>query len=163
MAKSAAAAGVELFVLDDGWFGERDDETSSLGDWRVDRRKLPDGLGGLARKVEALGMKFGLWIEPEMVSPRSGLFAEKPLWAVGVPGREPTTARNQYVLDLSNPEVVEHIHAGMAAILRSAPISYVKWDMNRNITEAYGATLPPERQGEFFHRSFWACTSSTAA
>ncbi len=152
MAKSAAAAGVELFVLDDGWFGERDDDTSSLGDWRVDRRKLPDGLGGLARKVEALGMKFGLWIEPEMVSPRSGLFAEKPLWAVGVPGRERTTARNQFVLDLSNPEVVEHIHAGMAAILRSAPISYVKWDMNRNITEAYGATLPPERQGEFFHR-----------
>ena len=144
--------GIELFVLDDGWFGTRDDDTSSLGDWFVDRRKLPSGLDGLARRIEALGLRFGLWIEPEMVSPRSQLFAEHPDWAVGVPGRERTESRNQYVLDLSRPEVVEHLFGVIADVLGSAPISYVKWDMNRNITEPFGLALPPERQGEFFHR-----------
>ena len=152
IARAANELGVELFVLDDGWFGERDDETSSLGDWRVDKRKLPGGIEGIARKIEALGMKFGIWIEPEMVSPKSELFEAKPDWAVGIPGRRRTTARNQYVLDFSNPEVIEHLYSTMVALLRSAPISYVKWDMNRNVTEAFGATLPPERQGEFFHR-----------
>jgi alpha-galactosidase len=152
IARASSALGVELFVLDDGWFGERGDDTSSLGDWVANERKLPGGIGGLARKIEALGMKFGIWIEPEMVSPKSRLFEEKPEWAVGAPGRARTAARNQYVLDFSNPKVVDRMHAVMRGLLGSAPVSYVKWDMNRNITEAYGASLPPERQGEFFHR-----------
>ena len=152
MASSAAGMGIELFVLDDGWFGQRDADTSSLGDWFVDRRKLPNGIDGLARRIEALGMRFGLWIEPEMVSERSELFAAHPDWAVGVPGRTRTEARNQYVLDMSRPEIVDHLHETLAGLLRSAPISYVKWDMNRNITEPYSLALPPDRQGEFFHR-----------
>ena len=152
MARAAADLGVELFVLDDGWFGERDDDTSSLGDWQVDRRKLPGGLGPLAADVEALGLRFGLWIEPEMVSPRSRLFEAHPDWAIGVPGRPRTESRQQLVLDLSRPAVVDHLEAAIAAILESASISYVKWDMNRNITEPYGASLPADRQGEFFHR-----------
>jgi alpha-galactosidase len=152
MARAAAGLGIELFVLDDGWFGERDSDESSLGDWTPDPRKLPGGLGRVAQAVEEMGMRFGLWMEPEMVSPRSRLFESHPGWAIGIPGRPRTRARNQYVLDLSNPEVVDYLYGVMTGILRSAPISYVKWDMNRNITEAFGASLPPERQGEFFHR-----------
>ena len=152
MAAASVALGVELFVLDDGWFGERHDDTSSLGDWSVDRARLPDGLAGLAQKVRGLGLSFGLWIEPEMVSRRSRLFAEHPDWAIGVPGRERTEGRNQYVLDMSRPEVVEHLEGVLTALLASAPISYVKWDMNRTITEPYSAGLPPERQAEQMHR-----------
>ncbi|HXG40647.1 MAG TPA: alpha-galactosidase, partial [Candidatus Limnocylindrales bacterium] len=152
IARASRDLGVELFVLDDGWFGERDDPTRSLGDWVVDRRKLPSGLDGLARAVEALGLRFGLWVEPEMVSERSELFRAHPDWAIGVPGRPRTPSRYQYVLDLSRPEVVDHLARVLGELLRSAPISYVKWDMNRNITEPYGLALPPERQGEFFHR-----------
>lgn len=144
--------GIELFVLDDGWFGARDDDTSSLGDWTVDRRKLPNGLDGLATRIRALGLDFGLWIEPEMVNPRSKLFEAHPDWAIGVPGRPRNESRNQFVLDMARPEVVDHLDDAISAILASAPISYVKWDMNRNITEAYGGSLPAERQGEFFHR-----------
>ena len=152
MAAAARDLGVELFVLDDGWFGERDDDTSSLGDWVVDRRKLPGGLEAVARRVLDLGLQFGLWIEPEMVNPRSRLFAEHPDWALGVPGRPRTESRNQLVLDLSRPEVVDHLYAALHEILASAPITYVKWDMNRSLTEPYSAALPPDRQGEFFHR-----------
>jgi alpha-galactosidase len=152
MARSTADLGIELFVLDDGWFGERDSDTSSLGDWVVDRRKLPGGLGALAHDVEALGIRFGLWIEPEMVSPRSRLFDAHPEWAIQVPGRDRTEIRHQLVLDLGRPEVVDHLDAAISGVLESAAISYVKWDMNRNITEPFGGTLPPERQGEFFHR-----------
>ncbi len=152
IATSARDLGVELFVLDDGWFGKRDSDDSSLGDWFVDRRKLPNGLEGLAAGVEALGMTFGLWIEPEMVSERSELFAAHPDWAVGVPGRPRTESRQQLVLDMSRPEVVDHLVEVLSAVLSSAPISYVKWDMNRNITEPYSAALPADRQGEFFHR-----------
>ncbi|MBU0929379.1 MAG: alpha-galactosidase [Spirochaetes bacterium] len=152
MADAARDLGVELFVLDDGWFGERDDDTSSLGDWVENRRKLPGGLSGLASAIEARGMRFGVWIEPEMVSRNSRLFEARPDWAVGVPGRERTSARNQYVLDMSNPAVVDHLHAEMSRILGSASISYVKWDMNRNITDAWGSSLGADRQGEFFHR-----------
>lgn len=144
--------GIELFVLDDGWFGARDDDTSSLGDWVVDARKLPDGIDGLARRITDLGIGFGLWIEPEMVSPDSDLFRAHPDWAVGVPGRERTTSRHQLVLDLARPEVVDHLAEVLIDVLASAPISYVKWDMNRNITEPWSASLPPDRQGEFFHR-----------
>jgi alpha-galactosidase len=152
MAVAARDLGVELFVLDDGWFGQRDDDTSSLGDWSVDERKLPSGLPELVRRIEALGLSFGIWIEPEMVNARSRLFEAHPEWAVGVPGRSRSELRNQYVLDLSDPQVVDHLERVIGGILASAPISYVKWDMNRVITEPYGASLPPERQGEFFHR-----------
>jgi len=152
MATSARDLGVELFVLDDGWFGTRDGDTSSLGDWVVDRRKLPNGLDGVARRIIELGMGFGLWIEPEMVSPDSHLYRAHPEWAIGIPGRARTEIRQQLVLDMSQPEVVDQLAEIMIDVLSSAPISYVKWDMNRNITEPYGLGLPPERQGEFFHR-----------
>jgi alpha-galactosidase len=152
IAIAAKEMGIELFVLDDGWFGRRDDDTSSLGDWVVDRRKLPDGLGALGTKVEALGLRFGIWIEPEMVSVRSRLFEAHPEWAIGVPGRPRTESRSQLVLDLARSDVVDHLFDAIAAILASAPISYVKWDMNRYITEPHSLELPPDRQGEFFHR-----------
>jgi alpha-galactosidase len=152
IAGTAKDLGIELFVLDDGWFGERNDDHTSLGDWFVDRKKLPDGIEGIANKIEALGMKFGLWFEPEMVSEKSKLFAEHPDWAIGVPGRPRTEGRNQLVLDMGRPEIVDYLFNLISGVLRSAPISYVKWDMNRNITEPYSLALPPDRQGEFFHR-----------
>jgi alpha-galactosidase len=152
IATSARDLGVELFVLDDGWFGARDDDTTSLGDWFVDRRKLPNGLAGVAARVEALGLRFGLWIEPEMVSERSRLFEAHPDWAVGIPGRPRTESRQQLVLDMSRPEIVNHLFGVLSELLASAPISYVKWDMNRTITEPYSSALPADRQGEFFHR-----------
>jgi len=152
MATSARDLGVELFVLDDGWFGERDSDDSSLGDWFVDRRKLPNGLDGLAGEVKGLGMRFGLWIEPEMVSERSRLFADHPDWAIGVPGRSRTESRQQLVLDMSRTEVVDHLFGVLSDVFSSAPISYVKWDMNRTITEPFSPGLPADRQGEFFHR-----------
>jgi alpha-galactosidase len=152
IASSARDLGVELFVLDDGWFGERDSDDSSLGDWVVDRRKLPDGLEGLGARVEALGLRFGIWIEPEMVSERSQLFEAHPDWAVGVPGRPRTESRQQLVLDLSRPEIVDHLFGVLSEVLASAPISYLKWDMNRTITEPFSPALPADRQGEFFHR-----------
>jgi alpha-galactosidase len=152
IATTARDLGVELFVLDDGWFGARDDDTTSLGDWFVDRRKLPDGLDGVARRITDLGMGFGLWIEPEMVSQRSRLFEAHPDWAIGVPGRPRTESRQQLVLDMTRPEVVDHLTAALTEVLGNAPISYVKWDMNRNITEPFSPSLPPDRQGEFFHR-----------
>jgi len=152
MARASADLGIELFVLDDGWFGERDTDTTSLGDWTVNRRKLSGGLAPLAAEIEGLGLSFGLWIEPEMVSARSRLFEAHPDWAIGVPGRPRTESRQQLVLDLSRPEVVDHLEAAIAEVLAGASISYVKWDMNRNITEPYAGALPPDRQGEFFHR-----------
>jgi alpha-galactosidase len=152
IATVAREVGIELFVLDDGWFGARDDDTSSLGDWFVDRRKLPDGVDGLARAVEALGLKFGLWIEPEMISERSQLFAAHPDWAIGVPGRKRTRSRHQLVLDMGRNEIVDHLFDVLSELLAGAPISYVKWDMNRTITEPWSLALPADRQGEFFHR-----------
>ena len=149
---SARELGVELFVLDDGWFGARNDDTTSLGDWFVDRAKLPDGLEGVATRITALGLDFGLWIEPEMVSADSELFRAHPDWAIGIPGRPRTESRQQLVLDLGRAEVVDHLDRVLGQVLESAPISYIKWDMNRNITEPYGRSLPAERQGEFFHR-----------
>jgi alpha-galactosidase len=152
IATTARDLGVELFVLDDGWFGARDDDTTSLGDWFVDRRKLPDGIEGVARRITDLGIGFGLWIEPEMVSQRSRLFEAHPDWAIGIPGRPRTESRQQLVLDMTRPEVVDHLTGVLTEVLGSAPIAYVKWDMNRNITEPYSPSLPPDRQGEFFHR-----------
>ncbi|HEY6568811.1 MAG TPA: alpha-galactosidase, partial [Candidatus Limnocylindrales bacterium] len=152
IAGKAKDLGVELFVLDDGWFGRRDNDDSSLGDWVVDRRKLPGGIEALARDVRALGLTFGLWIEPEMVNADSDLFRAHPDWAIGVPGRSRTESRQQLVLDFARPEVVDHIADALIAVLASAPIDYVKWDMNRNITEPWTAAVPSDRQGEFFHR-----------
>jgi alpha-galactosidase len=152
IAASAKDLGVEMFVLDDGWFGVRDDDTTSLGDWVVDRRKLPDGIDGVAERITALGMGFGIWIEPEMVSAESDLFRAHPDWAIGIPGRARTESRQQLVLDMARPEVVDHLTEVLTAVLASAPITYVKWDMNRYITEPWSASLPPDRQGEFFHR-----------
>jgi alpha-galactosidase len=152
IASAAADLGVELFVLDDGWFGQRDSDDSSLGDWFVDRRKLPDGLDGLGARIEALGLRFGLWIEPEMISERSQLFEAHPDWAIGVPGRPRTELRQQLVLDMSRPEIVDHLFDALSGVFSGAPISYVKWDMNRTITEPYSLALPADRQGEFFHR-----------
>ncbi|MDR3284571.1 MAG: alpha-galactosidase [Treponema sp.] len=152
MARAAKDLGIELFVLDDGWFGKRDDDRSSLGDWFPHRGKLPDGVAALARKITAMGLKFGLWIEPEMVSPDSELFRARPDWAVGVPGRERTEQRFQYVLDMGRREIVDHLFEVLSGIIGGADISYIKWDMNRFLTEPYSLSLPPERQGEFFHR-----------
>ncbi|MED3563147.1 alpha-galactosidase [Bacillus xiapuensis] len=152
IAKSADELGIELFVLDDGWFGKRNDDTTSLGDWNVDCIKLPNGLESLAVKINELGMKFGLWFEPEMISPDSDLYREHPDWAVGLQHLPKTLGRNQLVLDFSRPEIVEYLYEKMSDIIRRTKLSYIKWDMNRNITEAYSQKLASNQQGEFFHR-----------
>ncbi|WP_208591825.1 alpha-galactosidase [Gracilibacillus suaedae] len=152
MAKQSNKLGVELFVLDDGWFGKRNDDTTSLGDWFVNDDKLPNGITGLAEKVTDLGMDFGLWFEPEMVSKVSKLYEEHPDWIIHVPNRNPSHGRNQYVLDFSRKEVVDTLYHMIAEILRDAPISYVKWDMNRYLTEIGSRVLPADRQREVTHR-----------
>jgi alpha-galactosidase len=152
IAKSASELGIELLVLDDGWFGKRNDDTSSLGDWHVDLNKLPHGLESLAQKITETGMKFGLWFEPEMISPNSELFSEHPDWAVGVPGQHYTLGRNQLVLDFSRPEIVDYLYEKMSGIIKQTNLAYIKWDMNRNITEAFSQKLAVDQQGEFFHR-----------
>lgn len=152
IAKIGAELGAELFVMDDGWFGARDDDTSSLGDWEVNRKKLPHGLDGLQKRLQALGLDFGIWVEPEMISENSALYRAHPDWAVQQPGRTPCLGRNQLVLDLCRKEVRDYIVEAMTRIFFSAEISYVKWDNNRNFSDAYSPALPPERQGEFFHR-----------
>lgn len=151
-ARRAAELGMDMLVLDDGWFGRRDDDTSSLGDWFVNAPKLPHGLPALVEKINAIGLKFGLWFEPEMVSPDSELYRKHPDWALHVPGRPLSTSRNQLVLDMSRPEVVDCLFEQMCAILDSANIEYVKWDANRPLSEVGSAALPPERQGEVAHR-----------
>lgn len=154
LAKKAHDVGVELLVLDDGWFGTRDDGGSSLGDWVAYRKKLPNGLEGLSDKLAEMGMQFGLWFEPEMISENSNLFQKHPDWYIGIPGRPRTPARGpgQLVLDLTRTEVCDYIVDALSAALRSAKISYVKWDMNRNITEIGSAELPANRQQELPHR-----------
>jgi len=136
MAKKAKNIGVDLFVLDDGWFGKRDDARSSLGDWVVHRKKLPNGLDGLAKKLAEFGMKFGLWFEPEMISPDSDLYRAHPDWVVRVPQVEPIEYRFQWVLDLTRREVCDYVVKAIGDVLRSADISYVKWDMNRFVCDA---------------------------
>lgn len=152
IAEAGAELGIELFVLDDGWFGKRDDDTTSLGDWTVDRRKLPLGLKDLADRVTRLGMQFGLWFEPEMISPDSELYRAHPDWCLHVPNRSRSTGRNQLTLDLSRDDVCDYIVDAVSGVLASAPITYVKWDMNRHMTEIGSALLPPERQRETAHR-----------
>ncbi|HZH61593.1 MAG TPA: alpha-galactosidase [Metabacillus sp.] len=152
IAKVGQELGIELFVLDDGWFGKRDDDTSSLGDWFVDRNKLPDGLDSLAKNVEKLDMQFGLWFEPEMISVNSELYRDHPDWCLHVPNRRRSESRNQLILDFSRDEVCDAIIKMVSDILSSVPVSYVKWDMNRHMTEIGSAVLPPERQRETAHR-----------
>jgi len=152
LADDAAQLGIELFVLDDGWFGARDSDTAGLGDYDVNRKKLPSGLAGLAKEIQRRGMRFGLWFEPEMVNEDSDLFRAHPDWAVTTPGRPVTRGRNQLVLDLANPEVQDYLIEQVGKVLDSAPIDYVKWDMNRHISDAYSPTLAPHREGEFYHR-----------
>lgn len=152
IAKSGSELGIELFVLDDGWFGRRDKDNSSLGDWFEDRRKLPEGLKDLAERVNQTGLQFGLWVEPEMVSPDSDLYRNHPDWCLHVPDRRRTEARDQLVLDMSREDVRSYLHERLSDIFRTVPISYVKWDMNRNMTEIGSALCPPERQKETAHR-----------
>ena len=137
LAKRAADAGVELFVMDDGWFGERDDDTKALGDWEVNRNKLPGGLKGLADKINKTGMDFGIWVEPEMISVNSNLYKEHPDWCLVNPRREHSEGRNQRVLDLSRKEVRDFVIEAMSNVFSSANISYVKWDMNRIFSDVY--------------------------
>ncbi|MCR5293734.1 MAG: alpha-galactosidase [Lachnospiraceae bacterium] len=152
MAREAKDAGVELFVLDDGWFGARNSDWAGLGDWYCNLSKIPSGIGGLSRKIEDMGLKFGLWVELEMVNPDSDLFRAHPDWAIHVPGRFRSHARHQYVLDFSRPEVVDYIYEMAAKLLSEARISYIKWDMNRYMTEPFSPGLPADRQGEMMHR-----------
>lgn len=150
LAKQAKQLGVEMFVLDDGWFGARNSDTAGLGDYNVNRKKLPCGLDGLAKRVKRMGMKFGLWFEPEMVNPDSDLFRAHPEYALSAPDRQPTYGRNQLVLDLCSPEVRDYIVDSVCGVLDSAEIAYVKWDMNRHISDAYSRFC--NGQGEVFHR-----------
>ncbi len=151
-AGKAKECGIELFVLDDGWFGARNDDKRGLGDWKANREKLPNGIEGLSEKIEALGMKFGLWFEPEMVNKDSNFFRQHPDYIIQTPGRSTSHGRNQFVLDFSRKEVVDAVYEQMYEILSKARISYIKWDMNRSISECFSSAYPAKRQGEIFHR-----------
>jgi len=152
LARAAKDVGAELIVLDDGWFGARNDDTSSLGDWRVNTKKFPSGLGGVSRKVRELGLGFGLWIEPEMVNVDSELYRAHPDWVMDIPGRAHAEGRNQRILDLADPAVVDYLAETLGAALAEAEVDYVKWDMNRIFSDVFSRSLPAERQGEVAHR-----------
>ena len=152
LAKAARDVGIELFVIDDGWFGERNDDKTSLGDWYVNPKKLPDGVSGLCKKINDLGLSFGIWVEPEMINVESNLYKEHPDWTMDIPGKNHAEGRNQRMLDLANPEVVDYMIASMSNLFASANIAYVKWDMNRIVSDCYSKYLPAERQGETLHR-----------
>ena len=152
LARAAQKLGIELLVLDDGWFGHRDDDTTSLGDWVVDRKKLPNGLKYLGEEINKLGLRFGLWFEPEMINKDSDLYRAHPDWLIHVPNRRLSHGRNQFILDYSRQEVRDAVYEMLVNILTNAPISYIKWDMNRNMTEIGSAGLPKERQKETAHR-----------
>ena len=152
IAAKAKAAGVELFVLDDGWFGTRNDDRQGLGDWFVNTEKLPDGIKGLSEKINAMGLSFGLWIEPEMVNKNSRLYAAHPDWLMVDPERPASPSRHQFVLDFSRAEVVNAVFAMLDDIIGNANIAYIKWDMNRYITECYSNHTPAADQGKVMHR-----------
>ena len=152
LADEAKAIGVELLVLDDGWFGARNSDNCALGDWYPNQSKLPHGLDGLIRRVNEKGLRFGLWVEPEMVSENSDLYRRHPDWALQVPGRSPAIGRNQLVLDLSRPEVTDWMYETVSKLLRENNIEYIKWDMNRSLTDVWSAGLPADQQGETSHR-----------
>lgn len=152
IAKEAADCNIEMFVLDDGWFGERNSDTCSLGDWYVNENKIRCGMKQLAEQINSLGLKFGLWFEPEMVSPDSKLYHAHPEWCLQIEGRDKSISRSQYVLDMTRQDVRDYLFERISAILSSANIEYVKWDFNRNLTEVGSSWLPPERRLETFHR-----------
>ncbi len=152
LAEKSRDAGIELFVLDDGWFGSRNSDTTSLGDWFVNKEKLPGGIEGLSSKIRSMGMKFGLWFEPEMVSAESVLYKEHPDWILRVPNRSPAEGRNQLVLDLCRDEVVSFLLERVSSILATGSVDYVKWDMNRSLTDVYSSSLEPGEQGGVYHR-----------
>lgn len=152
IASKAKECGVELFVLDDGWFGERCSDHAGLGDWVANPDRLPNGVPGIAQKIEDLGMNFGIWIEPEMINEDSDLYRSHPDWVLDTPDRHRCHGRYQYVLDFSRKEVVDYIYKMLEKIFSEAKVSYVKWDMNRSITECFSDALPADRQGEVFHR-----------
>lgn len=152
IARQAHELGIEMLVLDDGWFGKREDDCSGLGDWIVNEKKLGGTLAELSGEIHAMGMKFGLWFEPEMISEDSDLFRAHPDWALRIPGREPNRGRCQLVLDMSRTEIVDHLYHQISTVLEEADVDYVKWDMNRSICDYYSAALPAERMGELPHR-----------
>lgn len=152
IARQAKELGIEMLVLDDGWFGKRDDDYSGLGDWFVNEKKLEGTLAELSSEIHAMGMKFGLWFEPEMVSEDSDLYRAHPDWALQIPGRQPNRARYQLVLDMSRKEVVDYLYNQISDVLEKASVDYVKWDMNRSVCDFYSSKLPAERMGEIPHR-----------
>ncbi|MCR4902698.1 MAG: alpha-galactosidase [Butyrivibrio sp.] len=154
LAKAAKQCGIELFVMDDGWFGHRNDDKSSLGDWTVNSKKLPNGIAGLAEKINDLGMMFGIWVEPEMVNEDSDLYRAHPDWAVKVPGMPHSKGRNQMNLDLTRKEVQDYVIDSMSKVFGSGHISYVKWDMNRIFSDRFSVALPADKQSEFMHRYY---------
>ena len=152
IAREAKKCGIEMLVMDDGWFGKRNFDNCSLGDWKVNEEKITGGLKHLVDEVNKIGLQFGIWFEPEMISPDSDLYRAHPDWAIQIQGREATQSRNQYVLDFSRPEVRDYAYECVASVLRSANIAYVKWDMNRQLSDLGNSYLPKERQQELFHR-----------
>lgn len=152
LAKAAAEAGIELFVLDDGWFGKRNSDKTSLGDWYDNTQKLPGGLAGLSEKIRGMGLLFGIWVEPEMVSKDSDLYRAHPDWAVQIPGKAHSLGRNQMLLDLTRTEVQDYIIEIMTDVFTRSKAAYVKWDMNRHMSDYYSQGLEPQKQGEFAHR-----------
>lgn len=152
IARKARELGIEMFVLDDGWFGKRNSDSCSLGDWTVNRAKLPDGLSGISKKIHALGMMFGLWVEPEMISPDSELYRAHPDWCLHVKDRPRTRERNQLILDLSRTDVQNYVIDAICKVLEDGRVDYVKWDMNRNMTEYFSARQETARQMETQHR-----------
>lgn len=152
IAQKAAQLGVEMFVMDDGWFGRRTDEYRGLGDWVCNKDKLPSGIDGLADRINSLGLKFGLWIEPEMISQDSELYEQHPDWCIAIPDRKPSRQRYQLILDMSRTEVVDHIFNQLYEVLKDANVEYIKWDMNRSMTDRFSGALPASRQGELSHR-----------
>lgn len=152
LAKEAKSLGIDMLVLDDGWFGKRDDDNSGLGDWYVNEKKLGETLGGLVKRVNDLGVKFGIWVEPEMISEDSDLYREHPDWALKIPGRAMNRSRHQLNLDITRKEVREHIMNQIFKVLDACKADYVKWDMNRSVDNVFSAALPKERQGEVYHR-----------
>lgn len=152
LARKASEFGVELFVLDDGWFGQRNSDNCSLGDWYENKSKFPKGLRCFSNQIHELGMKFGLWFEPEMISKKSDLYKSHPNWIMKIPGRKVSPSRNQYILDFCKKDVRDNIFCQVCKILDKVEVDYVKWDMNRNFSEIYSDCLGVDQQGEISHR-----------
>ena len=152
IAEQAQKLGIEMLVLDDGWFGKREDDNSGLGDWFVNEKKMNGSMAQLAEKIHKMGMKFGLWFEPEMISEDSDLYRAHPDWAFAIPGRVPNHSRNQLVLDMTREDVREYLLERLTTIVHDAKIDYVKWDMNRSVCDVYSHVAAQSRNGEMYHR-----------